>query len=49
MRKLFFWIPVIAGTAATLLMMRRGQSFGNSAKAAFARPVRTFVQEIRNA
>ena len=49
MRKLFFWVPIIAGTAATVLMMRRGQSFGSSAKTAFSRPVRTLVQELRNA
>ena len=49
MRRLFFWVPIIAGTAATLLLMRRGQSLGSAAKTAFSRPVRTLVQELKNA
>ena len=49
MRKLFFWIPVIAGTAATLLMMRRGQPLGAAAKTAFSKPLRTLAQELKNA
>ncbi len=49
MRKLFFWIPIIAGTAAALLMLRRGESLGTIAKKATTNPMGTLLSELKSA
>ena len=49
MKRLSFWLTVLAGAAAAYLMYRRGESPFNIAQKALTNPLGTFTAEIKQA
>ena len=49
MKRLSFWITILAGATAAYLMYRRGESLPNIAKNAMTNPIGTFASEVKQA
>ena len=49
MKRLSFWLTIIAGGTAAYLMYRRGESLSNIAKSAMTNPIGTFASEVKQA
>ncbi len=49
MKRLSFWLTLLAGGTAAYLMYRRGESLPNIAKQAVMNPLGTFTSEIKQA
>jgi hypothetical protein len=49
MKRLSFWLTILAGATAAYLMYRRGESPLNIAKNAVSNPLGTFTSEIQKA
>ena len=49
MKRLSFWITLLAGGAAAYLMYRRGESLPHIAKSAVTDPLGTFAAEVKQA
>ena len=47
MKRLSFWITILAGATAAYLMYRRGESLPNIAKNAMTNPLGTFANEVK--
>ncbi|HLI77044.1 MAG TPA: hypothetical protein VKV02_08865 [Acidobacteriaceae bacterium] len=47
MKRLSFWLTVIAGATAAYLMYRRGESIPSIAKSAMTNPLGTFAAEVK--
>ena len=49
MRRVFFWVTVIAGVGAAYLMMKRGAPLGEIAQKAVSNPLGTLMEEAKAA
>lgn len=49
MKRLAFWLPVIAGAAAAYLMYRRGESLPKIAQKTIFNPIGSFTSEVKQA
>ena len=47
MKRLSFWLTILAGGAAAYLMYKRGESLPNIAKSAMTNPLGTFAKEVK--
>jgi hypothetical protein len=49
MKRLSFWLTVLAGGVAAYLMFKRGESLPNIAKNAMTNPIGAFAHEVKEA
>jgi hypothetical protein len=49
MKRLSFWITIVAGATAAYLMYRRGESLPNIAQKAVSNPLGAFTAEVKQA
>ncbi len=49
MKRLSFWVTILAGATAAYLMYRRGESLPAIAKNAMTNPLGTFASEVKQA
>ncbi len=49
MKRLSFWIPIIAGAVAAYMMYRRGESLPKIAQRAVSNPFGTLAAEVKQA
>ena len=47
MKRLSFWITILAGATAAYLMYRRGESLPSIAKNAMVNPLGSFASEVK--
>lgn len=49
MKRLAFWLPVLAGATAAYLMYRRGESLPKIAQRVVFNPIGSFTKEVKQA
>lgn len=49
MKRLSFWLTILAGGTAAYLMYKRGESLPTIAKNAMTNPIGTFANEVKQA